>query len=72
MFIYATTSDTLAVIERFPDEKFFIDPAKQNKKCPFPYLERESSIDLSVIVPSYNEEERCMYRHEVYSILKVY
>ena len=61
MIIYATTSGALAVIERFPDEKYFIDPAQENKKCPFPYLEQESSIDLSVIVPSYNEEERCEY-----------
>ena len=58
VFIYASTNDTFAVIERFPDEKFFIDPAKQNEKFPFPYMEQESSIDLSVIVPAYNEEER--------------
>jgi hypothetical protein len=61
VIIYATTSDTFAVIERLADEKYFIDPAKQNTKCPFPYLEQESSVDLSVIVPSYNEEERCKY-----------
>ena len=61
VIIYATTSDTFAVIERFPDEKYYIDPTKQNTKCLFPYLEQKSSIDLSVIVPAYNEEERCKY-----------
>ena len=61
VIIYATTSDTFAVIERFADEKYYIDPTKQNTKCLFPYLEQKSSIDLSVIVPAYNEEERCKY-----------
>ncbi|XP_028397451.1 dolichyl-phosphate beta-glucosyltransferase-like isoform X2 [Dendronephthya gigantea] len=58
VFIYATTSDTFATIKRYPDEEYFIDPSKENAKIPFPYLERESSVELSVIVPSYNEEER--------------
>ena len=61
MIIHATTTDTFAVIERFPDEKYYIDPGKENTKCSFPYLEQESSIDLSVIVPAYNEEDRCKY-----------
>lgn len=61
MFVYATTNDTFAEVERFPDEKYFIDPSKQDTKIPFPYLEPESSIELSIIVPSYNEEERCKY-----------
>jgi len=29
-------------------------------KVPFPSLFEEASIDLTVVVPAYNEEERCM------------
>ncbi|XP_046854462.1 dolichyl-phosphate beta-glucosyltransferase-like [Xenia sp. Carnegie-2017] len=58
LIVYATTSDRFAVIERFPDERYFINPVQNNEKLSFPYLEKESTIDLSIIVPSYNEEER--------------
>lgn len=61
LITYVTTKDTFAVIERLPNEKYFIDPEKENTKCPFPYKEQEPSIDLSLIVPSYNEQERRKY-----------
>ena len=61
LITYATTKDTFAVIERFPDEKYFIDPDQHNEKCPFPFMVQEPSIDLSLVVPSYNEQDRCEY-----------
>lgn len=46
------------MISRFESEKYYKDPNKNNATYPFPFMEEEGSIDLSVIVPSYNEEER--------------
>jgi len=31
-----------------------------DSKVPFPSLSEEASVDLSVVVPAYNEEQRCM------------
>ncbi|XP_078369313.1 dolichyl-phosphate beta-glucosyltransferase-like isoform X2 [Oculina patagonica] len=56
--IRLTTWDTVPMITRFDSEKYYKDPNKNNATYPFPYMEEEGSIDLSVIVPSYNEEER--------------
>ena len=50
------------MISRFESEKCYKDPNKNNATYPFPFMEEEGSIDLAVIVPSYNEEERCEYR----------
>lgn len=47
------------MISRFESEKYYKDPNKNNATYAFPVMEEEGSIDLSVIVPSYNEEERC-------------
>ena len=49
------------MISRFESEKYYKDPNKNNATYPFPIMEEEGSIDLSVIVPSYNEEERCKF-----------
>ena len=49
------------MISRFESEKCYKDPNKNNATYPFPFMEEEGSIDLAVIVPSYNEEERCEY-----------
>lgn len=48
----------MPMISRFESEKYYKDPNKNNATYPFPFMEEEGSIDLSVIVPSYNEEER--------------
>jgi dolichyl-phosphate beta-glucosyltransferase len=38
-------------------EKYFLDP-KTGKRKPFPTLSDDADIDLSIIVPAYNEQER--------------
>ena len=43
----------------YDSEKYYLDPAL-NSTVPFPSLHEEASVDLTVIVPAYNEEERCM------------
>lgn len=52
------TYDAVPIISRFDSEKYYKDPNKNNATYPFPIMEEAGSIDLSVIVPSYNEEER--------------
>lgn len=44
-------------LSRSDQEKFFLDP-KKGISLPFPGLTDPPSVDLSVIVPAYNEEER--------------
>lgn len=44
---------------RYESEKWYFDPQSESLKGVFPFMEvTASSVDLSVIVPSYNEEER--------------
>lgn len=57
--IRLATWDTVPMISRFDSENYYKDPNKNNATYQFPIMEEEGSIDLSVIVPSYNEEERC-------------
>ena len=54
-FIFAT-SDSLPKIEVFETEKTFID--EDNERQKFPSLDEQATVDLSIIVPAYNEEER--------------
>ena len=61
LVIRLTTWDTVPMISRFESEKYYKDPNKNNATYPFPIMEEEGSIDLSVIVPSYNEEQRCKF-----------
>lgn len=50
---------TFPSISRHETEKYFYDPESETDKSPFPFMNSsEKSVDLSVIVPSYNEEER--------------
>lgn len=56
--IRLTTSDQIPEIKRFESEKSYKDPNKNNATYFFPFMEEEGSIDLSVVVPAYNEEER--------------
>jgi dolichyl-phosphate beta-glucosyltransferase len=41
-------------------EKYFLDP-QSKRKVVFPSLADDASVDLTVVVPAYNEEERCKY-----------
>ncbi|XP_067040738.1 dolichyl-phosphate beta-glucosyltransferase-like [Acropora muricata] len=56
--IRLTTWNSVPMISRLESEKCYKDPNKNNATYPFPFMEEEGSIDLAVIVPSYNEEER--------------
>lgn len=47
------------LVEKFEEEEMFRDP-KTNTKHRFPGIKDAATIDLSVVVPAYNEEERCM------------
>ena len=46
---------------QYPSEKIYADP-KSNKKEKFPFNLKEGTLSLSVVVPAYNEEERCKFR----------
>lgn len=50
------TTTPFPVIKRFKEEEYFEDPA--GKKAKFPSINDEPSIDLSVIIPAYEEEKR--------------
>lgn len=71
------TYDAVPIISRFDSEKYYKDPNKNNATYPFPIMEEAGSIDLSVIVPSYNEEERrefdkldCLFAQLVYRLMQ--
>lgn len=48
------------IIVRHKREKYYRD-AEDNNEQLFPSLHEEPTINLSVIVPAYNEEERCKF-----------
>ena len=56
--IWLTTFDAVPNITRLESEKYYKDPNKNNATYAFPFLEEEGSLDLSLVVPAYNEEER--------------
>ncbi|XP_071951572.1 dolichyl-phosphate beta-glucosyltransferase-like [Antedon mediterranea] len=45
-------------LRRFESEKYFLNPNNGNEKVSFPSIDDPPNIELSVVVPSYNEEER--------------
>lgn len=51
------TSHSYPNLGRYDSEKYFVDP-KKKKNIDFPSIHDPPNIDLSVIVPAYNEEER--------------
>lgn len=55
--VYAITKP-YPVVERFKEEEVFHDPVNKTK-VKFPSIEDEYTLNLSVIVPAYNEEKRC-------------
>lgn len=56
--IRLTTTNRVPEIRRTESEKTYKDPNKNNATYSFPFMEEEGSVDLSVVVPAYNEEER--------------
>ena len=57
MYMFVTSS-TYAQVVRFEAEKDFIDPASGELR-PFPTINDKPTILLTVVVPAYNEEQRC-------------
>ncbi len=55
--VYATT-ESQPKIQIFDSEKTFVSSSKSGSKQPFPSLDDEAELDLSVVVPAYNEEAR--------------
>lgn len=47
------------IVVRHEEEEQFSNPAN-GELTAFPSLQEPYSINLSVVVPAYNEEERCM------------
>lgn len=45
-------------IVRHEEEKYFSDPISKTKE-PFPSLNESPTLSLSVIVPAYEEQDRC-------------
>lgn len=58
--ILIATSNVYPVINRSKKEKYYVDPKTGNEQL-FPSIKDEPTINLSVIVPAYNEEVRCKY-----------
>ena len=56
IFLRATTSPQPNLL-RHALEKSFVDPSTR-ERIPFPSINDPASLDLSVVVPSYNEEKR--------------
>lgn len=44
-------------VERFPEETTYYD-SKSKSKLKFPKIEQAATLNLSVVIPAYNEEER--------------
>jgi dolichyl-phosphate beta-glucosyltransferase len=51
------TATPYPVIHRFDDEKYYENP-KTGKKEEFPSIDNPPTLDLSVIIPAYDEEKR--------------
>lgn len=57
-YIFATSSKpNLSCHE---SEKYFLDPAEKRRVL-FPSLDDTGTLSLTVVVPAYNEEERCKW-----------
>ena len=56
-FIFAT-SESIPTVKVFESEKTFKSSKNSGDLEAFPSLDDEATVDLSVIVPAYNEEER--------------
>ena len=56
-FIFAT-SESIPTVKVFESEKTFKSSKNSGDLEAFPSLDNEATVDLSVIVPAYNEEQR--------------
>lgn len=56
IYIFCTSSEPN--LDHHDSEKYYLDPV-MSSKVPFPSLSEESTVDLTVVVPAYNEKERC-------------
>nr|XP_022320545.1 dolichyl-phosphate beta-glucosyltransferase-like [Crassostrea virginica] len=56
LIILAMSTKPHPELGRFESEKYFLN--EKNEKCLFPSINEPASVELSVIVPAYNEEER--------------
>lgn len=54
--VLKATTTPFPVVKRFKDEEFFADPS--GAKTKFPLIDDDPSVDLSVIIPAYEEEKR--------------
>ncbi|XP_023218680.1 dolichyl-phosphate beta-glucosyltransferase-like [Centruroides sculpturatus] len=52
------TSIPIPIIQRYEAEKYYVDPSEPNEKYRFPDLNDPPTLELSVVVPAYNEEKR--------------
>uniref|UniRef100_A0A4W3JRM5 Dolichyl-phosphate beta-glucosyltransferase n=1 Tax=Callorhinchus milii TaxID=7868 RepID=A0A4W3JRM5_CALMI len=57
LIIAHLTATKMPILNRFDKEKFFLNPISGEKEF-FPSIHDPSSKELSVVVPSYNEEQR--------------
>ena len=52
-------------LSRHEDEKYYTDTKHAGKKLPFPSIHDQPTLDLSVIIPAYNEQDRCKFCVEI-------
>jgi dolichyl-phosphate beta-glucosyltransferase len=48
-------------ITRHDSEKYYKDPQNAGRQMPFPSLQDEATLHLTVVIPAYNEQERCKF-----------
>lgn len=59
VIIYATTKP-YPIVERHKEEETYRDPVTK-ARLKFPNINDHYEVCLSVVIPAYNEEERCKY-----------
>ncbi|KAJ8679053.1 hypothetical protein QAD02_014840 [Eretmocerus hayati] len=57
VYMLCKYTDPYPKVQRYEEEKYFTDPSSGQKQA-FPSLDDEWSVNISVIVPAYNEEVR--------------
>ena len=58
LLLFITTHDKTPIVNRYPTEKFFCNPFNDETQ-EFPFNLTNGDLSLSLVVPAYNEEERC-------------
>lgn len=67
--ILKIVSEPYPILHRHEKEEFFEDPVTE-RRDKFPSIYDEPTIELSVIVPAYDEEKRCKLLNETSPPLK--